>query len=263
MKPTRTCAIEDCKREYYSVGYCRMHYKRLRAHGDAAWEPPAVPEVCSIEGCTKPHLARGWCSAHWTRWKRHGDPLAGGVERETMPDECTVPECGNVPFARGLCATHWRRRRREDDPAWAERMRATRRDWHAANPDKVRETRRASREKHLADAIERSRAWRAENRDLVLRNNWLRRRRAYGLPPNLVDVVDPMRVFERDSGVCQLCLEAVDPNVPWPDPASPTIDHTIPATLHESAHSYENTVLAHWDCNRRKAARAREDAGSQ
>ena len=29
---------------------------------------------CSIEGCEKPSRARGWCDMHYRRWKTHGDP---------------------------------------------------------------------------------------------------------------------------------------------------------------------------------------------
>jgi hypothetical protein len=31
--------------------------------------------TCSINGCEKPFVARGWCSLHWKRWRKHGDPL--------------------------------------------------------------------------------------------------------------------------------------------------------------------------------------------
>lgn len=30
--------------------------------------------TCSIPDCTKDALARGWCGMHWKRWKDHGDP---------------------------------------------------------------------------------------------------------------------------------------------------------------------------------------------
>lgn len=29
--------------------------------------------TCSIDGCERPVDARGWCTMHWKRWRRHGD----------------------------------------------------------------------------------------------------------------------------------------------------------------------------------------------
>lgn len=210
--------------------------------------------TCTIDGCQKPVLARGWCSAHWTRWKRHGDPLGGGVERNPLPDECTADGCTGKPLARGLCAMHWRRDKGDADPQWRERFLAKRREWHADNPERVAETRRRSRERNLETALARSAQWRAENRDQVLVNNWIKRRRDHDLSDDVVEVVHPDVVFDRDGGICQLCHELVDPELPWPDPMSATVDHVVPVIDPASTHSYANTQLAHWDCNRRKNA---------
>jgi hypothetical protein len=35
---------------------------------------PAIPVTCSIEGCGKSVKGRGWCAMHWRRWRKHGDP---------------------------------------------------------------------------------------------------------------------------------------------------------------------------------------------
>jgi len=32
--------------------------------------------LCNIPGCEQPHAARGWCDVHYKRWKAHGDPTA-------------------------------------------------------------------------------------------------------------------------------------------------------------------------------------------
>ena len=36
---------------------------------------PKPPVPCSIDGCENRSCARGWCDMHWKRWKRHGDPM--------------------------------------------------------------------------------------------------------------------------------------------------------------------------------------------
>lgn len=209
--------------------------------------------TCIIDSCDKPYLARGWCSAHWTRWKRHGDPLGGDEPRSAQPAQCTVDGCNRKPVGHGECSYHRRVTRARQDPEWHGDLLAKRREWHTANPDKVAATRRKSRALHLDAALERARKWRAENRDRVLLNNWRRRRREHGLPENVVETIHPDVIFDRDGGICQLCLGPVDPDVQWPEPESPTVDHTIPACDIDSEHSYANTVLAHWGCNRDKS----------
>lgn len=63
-----------------------------------------------------------------------------------------------------------------------------------------------------------------------------------------VEDVDPRVVFERDKGVCGICLELVDPSSPW------EIDHIIPISK-GGPHSYANVQLSHRRCNRSKSAR--------
>jgi hypothetical protein len=39
----------------------------------------ASRRICSIEGCGKPVVGFGYCNLHYRRLKRHGDPLKGGT----------------------------------------------------------------------------------------------------------------------------------------------------------------------------------------
>ncbi len=68
-----------------------------------------------------------------------------------------------------------------------------------------------------------------------------------------VEPVNDIRVFERDGWVCQLCGETVNPDLRWPDPMSPSLDHVVPIAR-GGTHEYANVQLAHLVCNLRKGA---------
>lgn len=66
--------------------------------------------------------------------------------------------------------------------------------------------------------------------------------------------VDRNVVGERDGWVCGICSDAIDPNVPYPSPMSPSLDHVEPLSL-GGEHSYANTRIAHLGCNVRRGNR--------
>jgi 5-methylcytosine-specific restriction endonuclease McrA len=63
-----------------------------------------------------------------------------------------------------------------------------------------------------------------------------------------VEAVDPRVVFTRDSGMCGICLETVDPMSCW------EVDHVVPIAK-GGLHSYANVQPAHRRCNRSKGAK--------
>jgi len=46
-------------------------------------------DACSIDYCTRRRVARGWCNLHWRRWRKHGDPEGGG-RHYSSPEESFV-----------------------------------------------------------------------------------------------------------------------------------------------------------------------------
>lgn len=74
-----TCTVEDCDRHKASVaGYCSLHYKRYKRHGDPTVTLRqyriSLDGLCTFDGCDKPLESRGYCSTHRGRLAAYGDP---------------------------------------------------------------------------------------------------------------------------------------------------------------------------------------------
>lgn len=110
-----TCKIERCDKAAKARGWCPMHYRRWRLHGDPhTVHRPTKPE-CSVEGCRRDHCAKGYCTKHYTRWKKTGDPgPAGALPQQTR--RCDFEGCDRKHLARGWCAKHYRRWRHHGSP---------------------------------------------------------------------------------------------------------------------------------------------------
>jgi 5-methylcytosine-specific restriction endonuclease McrA len=72
---------------------------------------------------------------------------------------------------------------------------------------------------------------------------------------DFVEMVDPIRVFDRDGWRCHLCHRKVDKRLDGRHRMGPTLDHLIPIA-DGGEHSYANTALAHRACNSRKGVKA-------
>lgn len=82
--PERTCAVGSCGRAAERRGWCVMHYKRWRRHGDPLWEPPR--RGCSVPGCSGRHEARGLCNVHYERWRVQVAAAAGRPAEDPSAD---------------------------------------------------------------------------------------------------------------------------------------------------------------------------------
>ena len=115
------------------------------------------------------------------------------------------------------------------DPKWIE----YKREWHRKNADRYREYHR-----------EWAEANREKTREYRRKSENKRRARLRSLP---FEDVDHLKVFKRDSGICGICCEPVNPE-DW------HLDHIVPLALGGS-HLYENVQVSHPRCNLSKGSR--------
>lgn len=103
------------------------------------------------------------------------------------------------------------------------------------------------------DVRERERKWHQEwekkNKD---KRSILRMNRRARINNAYIEDVIPSVIFERDSGICQICFTAIEDDN-W------HIDHRIPL-VKGGEHSYANTQLSHAFCNLSKGAKILEDS---
>lgn len=118
--PKRTCSVPECDRPHLARGWCNVHWKRWKKHGDPLASIPVRPkglDRCSVYGCTSTgRIISGWCSAHYQRWVKTGDAQAGVPIMRPVADHCAVNGCDAQPVARDLCNAHWKRWSTYGDP---------------------------------------------------------------------------------------------------------------------------------------------------
>jgi HNH endonuclease len=112
MRVQRTCSLAGCDRPHKACGWCALHYRRWRMHGDPTKRVRgfAAGRVCSIPGCEQDMIARGWCNKHWARWRRYGDPMVV-PDRKKPKRPCPIEGCTGMVETWGLCGMHYQRKR--------------------------------------------------------------------------------------------------------------------------------------------------------
>lgn len=156
--------------------------------------------------------------------------------------------------------TTWRERNpdraRELDRIRSKRRRTQQRVYHAkwrdGNRERFRKYYRDYQNKRLLNDpvyAERKRAakrkWHSKNKERALEHNAIRRARELG--SEFYEIIDRESIYQRDSGICHICGESVDPKK-W------HMDHIIPISKGGS-HIAENVAVSHPVCNLRKSNR--------
>jgi 5-methylcytosine-specific restriction endonuclease McrA len=165
---------------------------------------------------------------------------------------------------RGAAVARWKAKNRE-------KVKAINAGYRERNPEKVRETQNASaRKRYHADEdfrtqdLTRKAVRREANREYYRQYG----RDRYKADPSRYrmrnairraqleagEYVNILEVFEANKWVCQLCGDPVDPNIAWPDPMMPSLDHILPLSK-GGTHDRSNVQLTHLGCNMIKGAR--------
>jgi len=230
--------------------------------------------TCSIDGCSAKVTSRGWCRRHYNAQYRGAD----------LPETLTFepcPQCGDS-FTAGRNRKFCSQRCRE--LAKYEAMKADPEAWAAfcakSNARYVKVADRPGYTKPVRPKVPCSlddcdrvatsrkmctmhyRRWaRATGLEKSPSSKWtdVRRskyhaRRARMKGANNGDKVLLADLLERDGATCSACHEHIDVDLAWPEPLSPSIDHTL-ALSKGGEHTMANTTAMHLVCNMKKGAR--------
>lgn len=105
------CSIEDCGRPIKALGYCHLHFQRLKKHGSTdkpiagRWKnADGTRKICSLDECDKPVKGHGWCRRHLAQTWAGKEPY---MERVFNPEPCSVDGCARDSASKGYCNMHY------------------------------------------------------------------------------------------------------------------------------------------------------------
>jgi hypothetical protein len=91
----RHCNVDGCARVHYGLGFCRLHYRRFKIHGDPLHEPDDVARLWArIDTTAGPDAcwprsgghSKGYSRLHWKGRTRQAHCVVWELERGPIPD---------------------------------------------------------------------------------------------------------------------------------------------------------------------------------
>ena len=114
------CKIQDCLKVVKGNGFCRLHWDRVKKHGDPNFVlhpyriDPSVP--CEITGCENKVVSKNMCSKHYNRKLKTGSattPLKKQLHPKGTP--CKAEGCAKKIVSFGYCSVHYGRLKKYGD----------------------------------------------------------------------------------------------------------------------------------------------------
>lgn len=105
----RRCSIDGCERAHYGHGFCELHWKRSRVHGDPNYVPSADERLCEVVGCLRRHRAKGLCASHYRTWIDTGNRPEIPIKAKTfrgIKGPCLREGCDGYSRGSGYCDKH-------------------------------------------------------------------------------------------------------------------------------------------------------------
>lgn len=200
-----------------------------------------MPRLCTVDDCGDLHSHRGLCAKHHARLRKTGSLHLAIVEMtcEGCGSSFEVRPQGGVP--RRWCSKVCRNRTARQAQLQPK-----------LTPCKVCLSLFAQTRTNGRDALHCSVACRSADPDRNARARRYQHERRAIVRGADSERIDSRQVYEEDGWVCGICSEAVDGDLQWPAPKSPSLDHVIPLAR-GGHHRRDNVQLAHLDCNLRKS----------
>lgn len=281
-----SCSVESCERKSVSRGWCDMHYRRWKRHGDPLAVKPGngqwgerIPEVpaerqCSLDGCVSPMSSRGWCKKHYKRWERNGDPLKTVSRDDAAP--CAFEGCEQTVRVAGYCYAHYSRKVRNGEPGAGRKPSESAVDHEdGSRTCNTCGVRRSIEAYHCGSLYKRGRSpkcrsccaadrreWAEANQELLdeRAKAYRHKRRAMLAKSGFAHGLTRAKIRSWQGDDCAYCGVEMDFNVRGriSPPRKATIDHIVPIAR-GGGHVPENVTLCCSRCNSSKGSKTLEE----
>lgn len=138
-----------------------------------------------------------------------------------------------------------REKRKEYRDKNKERVKARKDRWRFKNKERSIEYEERTKSRYREEIRARNRQKYKDDPYLTRRASAREKANKYGVR---IERYHPLEIYERDKGICCVCLEWVDLSIPARDPMSFTIQHHI-SIRNGGADAPDNVGVAHYSCN--------------